>query len=325
MFFESFEEKQNDKMRKLETKLIDDKSDKYAQREEKELKQIFDVKNMINWWVSFLGEDPNNLNLEKNRYPIGNRISQVPQIFESEIWQITEKKIPWFERVLPDGRKAKVESWDDTFSLDITKENSDWEQEILHIILTNFKKANESKDSTNSMPQISVNWNVKLLDNSLQYTNDIVKIVNSIEKNVMRLEREDVHWSYQKQMEKKEEETKKIDDFHVFLCELKFDPQKNNEEMLIYLTNPNTDFHKNNQDYKEIIIALCRLCGRHNSVIEVIKRLNLWEDKDQDSRQENIKTFTGEESVIEYLSSVSDSELSTIINKDKIIELSKEI
>lgn len=294
-------------------------------KDKMEQKKSSNTKNQINEWVNFLrNSDPNNANPKEQQYTLGSAWSES---MESWIWQITEKKIPWFEKVLSDGNKAKVECWDDTFSLDITKENSNWEQETLHITLTNFtEKTNEPNDSTNSMPQISVNWNIKLLDNSLQDSKDIAKIVNSIEHNIIRSEREDVHWNYQVQLEKKEKESKKIDDFRVFLCELQFNPQKNNEEMLIYLTNPNIDFDKNNQDYKGIIIALCRLCSRHNSVIEVIKKLNLWEDKDQDSKQENLKTFTGEESVIEYLSGVSDTELAKIIKtKDKIIELSKEI
>jgi hypothetical protein len=97
--------------------------------------------------------------------------------------------------------------------------------------------------------------------------------------------------------------------------------------MLIYLSNSNIeDFDKNGQNYKDIIIALCRLCSRHNSTVEVMKKLGILENENQYSDPENSKTFTGEESVIEYLSCASDSELSAIIkNKDKLIELSKQI
>ena len=81
-------------------------------------------------------------------------------------------------------------------------------------------------------------------------------------------------------MEKKEQELKKIDDFRVLLCELQFNPQKNNEEMLIYLSNSNIeDFDKNGQNYKDIIIALCRLCSRHNSTVEVMKKLGILDNE----------------------------------------------
>ena len=156
----------------------------------------------INGRINFLkNDDPNNANPKEQQYTLSKAFSES---MESWIWQIAEKKIPWFERVLPDGRKAKVVCSNNLFVLSITKESTTWRKEYLNINLSNFQnnennvKNNENNKKENTMPKVTITWNIKLLDNNLvwwvserpvwdninlsiwdQY--DIVKIVNSIE------------------------------------------------------------------------------------------------------------------------------------------------
>jgi len=349
MFSESFEEKHNDKMRELETKPIDDKNDKYTQREEKELKQIFDVKNTINWWVSFLGEDPNNLNWEKNRYPIGNRISQVPQIFESEIWQITEKKIPWFERVLPDGSKARVVCSDDSFLLNITKETVSWKKEYLTIKLSNFKNMEndeqgnwKDKKQIISMPKMTVTWNINLLDRNLdawlrenvtwdlidfniwdQY--DIVKIVNSIEENVMRLEREEVHSHEHKRQQKNQEDIEnKQKEYSLLLMELSEEmnsnPPETYERIIKYVMDSNSENFDSEWQYLSARQAFCALCILLQSVknIEEVKKIILGNKEINIQEAANRKQIEWWENLVEYMKNSPDLQF-LIDNESKII------
>lgn len=334
-------EDETKKDNKVNTDNFDNKKNS-KEKKEQDL-QAEETTAKINGRINFLkNDDPNSANLKEKQYTLSSAISES---MEAWIWQIDEKKIPWFEKILPDGSKAKVVCSNNSFVLSITKESTTWRKEYLNINLSNFQnnennvKNNENNKKENTIPKMTITWNIKLLDNNLvwwmsespvwdninlsiwdQY--DIVKIVNSIEENVMRLEREDAHWNYQVQMEKKEQESKKIDDFRLFLCELQFDPQKDNEEMLKYLRNPENFNDNDNLDYRNIVEWLCILC-RHNTMEEIIKILDLPIQEQAEKLKES--TFSSWEFVIEYLMTASDSSVSLIIkNKDQIVKLSQQ-
>ena len=95
--------------------------------------------------------------------------------------------------------------------------------------------------------------------------------------------------------------------------------------MLKYITNPDNFNDNQSLDYRQIIKSLCVLC-RHSTITEIIRNLDIPKYNENDKPQDNQKTLTTSESVIEYLTNASDSELSWLIkNKDKLIDLAKEI
>lgn len=306
-----------------------DKKEKNDNSESKEKNkqdlQAEETNAKINGRMNFLkNDDPHSANLKEKQYTLSSAFSES---MEAWIGQIDEKKIPWFKKILPDGSEAKLICSDDSFFLNITKGGETWKQE-LNINLSNFKsKTNTENDwdnqkQKNSMPQMTVTWNIKLLDKNLQSSSNIVEIVNSIEKNIMRKERQDVHWVYQSKIEKKEQESNKIDSFRTFLCELQFDPQKDNEEMLKYLRNPENFNDNDNLDYRSIIEWLCVLC-RHHTMEKIINILDLPIQEQAEKMKES--TFSSWEFVIEYLMTASDSSVSLIIkNKDQIVKLSQQ-
>lgn len=316
-------EDETKKDNKVNTDNFDD--EKKSKEGNKQDLQAEETTAKINGRMNFLkNDDPNSANLKEKQYTLSSAISES---MEAWIWQIDEKKIPWFEKTLPDGSDAKIICSDDSFSLSITKKDATWKQE-LNINLSNFKSKTSTENGwnnqkqKNAMPQMRVTWNIKLLDNDLESSSSIIEIVNSIGKNIMKKEREDVHWVYQSEIEKKEQESNKIDSFRTFIYELQFDPQKDNEEMLKYLRNPENFNDNDNLDYRNIVEWLCILC-RHNTMEEIIKILDLPIQEQAEKLKES--TLSSWEFVIEYLMTASDSSVSLLIkNKDQIVKLSKQ-
>ncbi len=296
-------------------------------------KQAENSKDQIQKWINFLKENPNSLNPKETSYP------SLQQAFSDSMaagFGQSNEKILWFTKTLPDWKTISVRWWEDEFLLDIQKSISDnWKEYIdqLKISFSNFLSQKildqwwaqwtDQLDGQPQFPNMNIDGNISLLDQNIKDQN-IVSIINAIEKNIMRPERETVHWYSSKQQEK-EAQSRQIDDFHVFLCELQFNPQKNNQEMLKYITNPDNFNDNQSLDYRQIIKSLCVLC-RHSTITEIIRNLDIPKYNENDKPQDNQKTLTTSESVIEYLTNASDSELSWLIkNKNKLINLAKEI
>ena len=318
MFSESFDIKQNDKLKEFEDKIVEESVDSDIDEKNTDEKNKDKEKNMIektnaqiNDWIRFLtNDDPNDLNDQEKQYTIKTALSES---FEAGIWQIDEEKKIWFEKGLPDGRKIKISWWDNKFSLNISKENGDWWVERLSIDLSNFKN-NENdewndwytQNNANSLPEMVVNGNITLLDDSLHDTDDIIQIVNSIEKNIMRPERENVHWIKDKQeRQNKETHEKKQIDYELLLLELDTDmnsnPPKTNETIAKYIMNSeNFDVEWQYLSSRKTFLALCVLSRSYNNVQEIKEKI-LEDDEINIQKAANIKDKDAWENVIEYL------------------------
>lgn len=193
-----------------------------------------------------------------------------------------------------------------------------WESENLWHILTQFLWLNKNENQNNIQNPIRfINWT------ELQQQNTTQELIWLIDKNIMRSPINSVYGYIQRdQLKQREEQSNKIDNFRTYLCELQFTPQKDNEEMLKYINNPeNFNNNENIQEYCDIVAALCILC-RNYTIWEIIDLLDI-SDEEQKEKLKEPSLITWE-FVIEYLSSLWDSEISVLINnKDKIIELGK--
>ena len=303
------------------------------------------VKDQINKRVNYLTyNDPNNHNWEKKKYSFGEMFSEVA---ESEIWQIAEKKIPWFERTLPNWCKAKVVCSDDHFSLNITKESITWKKEYLNINLTDFQdnennvQNNGQDKKENAMPKMTITWNIKLLDNNLNWwmsekpvwdninlsiwdQYDIVRILQSIEENVMRFEREEVDAHEDKrQQQNKEAIDREQEEYRLLLIEISkemnSEPPETYEKIADYMINSRN--FNSGWEYlsaRRTFLALCIMLQSVGNINEV-KDIILENEETNIQRTANTKNIEWWEHIVEYLQN-NPTDLQILIdNKSKII------
>ena len=304
-----------------------EKPEKVENKENKNL-DFEETKNLINERNRFLSKDRDGLNLEK-RYTIWTAFSES---MESWIWDIPEKKIPWFQKTLPDGRKIEVRWWEDTFSLTISKDWSDWRQENLIINFSNFKNKDGwvhdgEHTETNLIPEMSVDGNLKLLDTNLVPwdQNNIVKIVETINNEIMSKEIGNVHWTEQnRQARNREQIEKEKDDYQTLLFELNelnSNPPADNEAIAKYIMNDNNfDDKLQYLSARKTFLALCILLGSNNNIQEIKEKIiSVKSNTQKESNTKNIETSW--DNIVEYLSN-NNTDLSLIIdNEDKIINL----
>ena len=314
MFSESFDIKQNDKLKELDEKIIEEDVDDEIDGKDKkegENNMIEKTNAQINDWIRFLrNDDPNDLNNQEKEYTLKTALSES---FEAGIWQIDEEKIIWFEKELPDGRKVKISGWDNIFSLNISKEHEGWWLEELTIDLSNFKHSENNKsndwhtqNNTNVLPEMVVNGNIRLLDSSIQNADDVIQIVNSIEKNIMRPERENVHGIQDKQeRQNKEIREKKQDNYKLLLFELDADmnsnPPRTNEMIAKYIMNSeNFDAEWQYLSSRKSFLALCVLLRSCNNIQEIKDKV-LEDNEVNIQKAANTKDKDAWENIIEYL------------------------
>ena len=312
-----------------------DDSTELKEKKEQE-RQAEEAKAKINEWYSVLSNwypqwfQKTLSNVEKD----GKEISNILNInFREKNWErqlslsISEReKEKWKES----NTTRNIITWDfSNFQENLLNNNKDNSQDFRQNIFPSIAitKTDNFEDIWRVLSQIFW-WNenqgeyLSILTQVSEQQN-ISKIVWLIDKNIMRSPINWVYWYVQRdQIKQREDQSNKIDNFRTFLCELQFTPQKNNDEMLKYIQNPeNFNNNENIQEYCEIVAALCALC-RYYTIWEIIELLGIPEEEQKERLKEpSLITW---EFVVEYLSSLSDSEVSLFIqNKDRLINLSK--
>ena len=127
MFSEYFDIKKWDILRGLDEKITDEFSDEKQSDKNSEVLQPSKEDNKITkilethinsrtgeYW-SFFNNFPNAFHVDTSGRSIWKDIYEV---WESEIWWITEKKIKWFDKTFGDGKSVEVreDNWDILFS-----------------------------------------------------------------------------------------------------------------------------------------------------------------------------------------------------------------
>jgi len=194
MFSESFDIRQNDKLKELEEKQgdLDDfswDSDEVEQSSNTENVEASDNSDTKEQSVQNLKNDIGSRTDEyrwffdvfpNNRHEDASHLSPWEWFQESmaaEVGWLTEKKIKWFDRDLWVWKRAEVSEHNWEISIKIIQEWSDWNHKELSISLNNFKPLTDenwngvTKDNQETMwPTISINWDnsllMDLLDNS---------------------------------------------------------------------------------------------------------------------------------------------------------------
>lgn len=185
MFSESFDIKKGDILRSLDgddsmdtmdgidTKESDKKASKDRLPKSKELKSY--IKNKTDWYTSFFRTFPNGFHEDVSKRSIWRDFHES---MASAIWDIPEKKIKWFDKTFPDGKKVEVreENWE--INMKFLNNN-----ESTTITLTNFMNIWniwDNADNTDNAvnPIISIVWNKENLPDSIR--NSVNKIDWSI-------------------------------------------------------------------------------------------------------------------------------------------------
>lgn len=271
--------------------------------------------------IWFLKEDPNDLN-QNEKKPF-----KFSEFLEATLWEIPEKKRLWFERTLRDGREVRVEWWEDSFSINIAK---GWKTLIIN--LKNFENNKESTNSdtinNKSKLQVSVSWNMSLLNKDLKYPYNTKDIVESI-GNIMSIERQEIHGVKDYEGKKDQERfDKKKDEYDLLLTELSKDfnsnPPATNEEIAKFIINPK-NFESSWQylSSRKAFLALCILFRNGNNInnVQEIKNKILGDNETNIQKAANTKNKEAWENIVEYLSNNPVDLRFIIDNESDIISL----
>lgn len=215
MFSESFDIKKGDILRSLDgddsmdtmdgidTKESDKKASKDRLPKSKELKNY--IKNKTDWYTSFFRTFPNGFHEDVSKRSIWRDFHES---MASAIWDIPEKKIKWFDKTFPDGKKVEVreENWE--INMKFLNNN-----ESTTITLTNFMNIWniwDNADNTDNAvnPIISIVWNKENLPDSIRNsvnkidwtitlsdgnTEIFKEIFDSLDQNIIKSKMEEYH------------------------------------------------------------------------------------------------------------------------------------
>lgn len=125
-----------------------------------------DISSKMTEYRWFFDSYPNNFHEDTSKLSTWDKFYES---MASGIWEITEKKIKWFDRDLSNGKKAEVrEEWWQIY-IKISQELKDGNRKELSISLNNFEMIANPQD--NIQPTISINWDELLLNDLLGKNN----------------------------------------------------------------------------------------------------------------------------------------------------------
>lgn len=262
----------------------------------------------------FRNDEPNKIKVNDPQETFSDK-KNIIHDFVNGKWMDT---LPWFEKKIWD-KTISVESSENSFHVSVK-----WNQWWIDIVFDNIPQNAEQKDKNVQFINMKITWDVldaqslkyfspewvKEFPNGLKSSDnpkDVKNVILWIEKLIMNPEIQAVHGNKDKQkkdeIRQKEDIQKKYEKLDLLLDELKFNPEKNNEELASYLID-STNFDEWYESYRKILLSLIVL-HRHNSFVEIIDKMK---NKNQENLQENTqrnadeKTIDDGELIIEFLS-----------------------